>query len=1230
MSAVSSFLRNILVGLFLVCAVINCSPDNTLHWQEGQGYRWAELSPGYFGETGFLKKDASSTNINFTNHLSDELISENRNYLNGSGVAAADVDDDGLVDLYFAQLEGPNKLYKNMGGMEFKDITDQAGVAHEGYSSTGVAFSDVDGDGDPDLLVTSLTDSNELYINDGKGQFTLKEDSGLGPSLGSNTMALADIDSDGDLDLYISNYKLKTARDIFSAQELNYQNTVREQGDSLVVLPPYNEYYDIIKTDGKSYRNEYGESDELYLNDGDGHFVKADNKKHFRMQGGEPMGLPRDWGLTARFQDINADGLPDLYVANDFWTPDRLWINQGEGIFRQMPDHMIRSMGYSAMGVDFSDINRDGNLDFFVSEMLSADHTRRTRQHSEYLDPINGVPQYNKNSLYLNRGDNTFAEIATYSGIEATEWSWATHFLDVDFDGYEDLVIATGHAYDYQDIDSQMEAGSEAGQSMGGAGNIMKYPSLNLPNKIIHNNGNLTFVEKGKEWGFTESDISNGMTVADLDNDGDPDLATNQLRQQASVYENQSNAARIAVRLEGSTSNSRGIGAKITLSGAGVVQEKEIVSGGNYVSDLQPVAFFAANPENNNHQITVRWPDGRISQIDSVRANRIYVVEASSSQQKSPGNSSDTNSKGSENAPHFTDISKRISHSHHEDEYTDTNVQPMLPLKISEQGPGVSWIDYDRDGDDDLFITSGKGSSLALFRNEGSGQFSEINPEAISHTASGDQTTLLGWADSKGTNLVLGSANFEQGDPRVPSALHYQYSSERESIRRAGEIPGVLSTTGPLAAADIDADGDVDLFVGGSFKPANYPRDARSRIFLNEDGQFRLDRENSSTIGEIGLVSGAVFTDYDQDGDPDLLISRQWDSLVLFQNSNGTFRNVSSSVGLDDYKGWWNGVSTGDFNNDGRPDIVAANMGKNSVYQLSGPAEEQKPLKLFYSDLNMDGQVDIVDSYYSPELQAYVPRRKLYAFDSLPTVLRFIDSHEQFANSSVSEIFRQDFSKIPSKEITTLQHTLFLNTGNGFTARTLPEYAQFSTAFHPAVADFDNDGNEDLFLSQNLFPFPTYIPRQDAGRGLLLLGDGTGNFEIKKGQETGIKVYGEQRAAAVSDFNRDGKTDLVVTQNEGATKLYKNQAEHAGIRIRLEGPSSNRDAVGSAVRLVFGDGSKGPLREIQSGSGYWAQRSYTQVLGYESNPVSVEVHWFDGSSQTVELSGQKEIVIQYQ
>lgn len=1230
--------------LFLALTVglgfsVSCSSHTELQWNQQEGYRWAEVETGYFGSTGFSRLSSSRTNVGFRNDVGRELMAENRHYLNGSGVAVADVDGDGLTDIYFARLDGSNKLYRNLGGWRFEDITDRAGVAHQGYNSTGVAFADVNGDGAPDLLVTSLTEGNMLYLNDGDGYFTLMEDSGLGKkSRGAHTMALADINGDGYLDLYIANYKIRTARDLFSEEELALENTVEVVGGELRVLPPFDEYYTVIETADGPFRNEIGAPDELYLNRGDGSFERAGAKQYFFDADGQERGLTRDWGLTATFRDVNGDGHPDLYVANDFWTPDRFWINRGDGTFRAAPADALRNMSFSSMGVDFSDINRDGHLDFVVTEMLSQEHPIRMRQYSENQAEYEGRTMHNRNSVYLNRGDTTYAQIAWYSGLQASGWSWATYFMDVDLDGYEDLIVATGNAYDYQDVDTQiaMHEEASAGTMQQGRGNITRYPLLKMNNKIFNNNGDLTFTDRSREWGFDVEDLSMGMALADLDNDGDPDLIINRMNDEAAIYENRIRAPRIAVRLKGNGPNSQGIGAKITLEGGPVMQQKEMVAGGNYLSGSQAQAVFAADPGNEDHVIIVKWPGGKTSRIDGVKANRIYEIDESTAVTASQPSKGLKPLEGLITKPLFADVSDRINHTHHENDYDDYKFNPLLPQKLSRQGPGVAWLDVTGNGRADLLIGSGKGGQLGMFENRREGRFVPIE-SGLSLPAPGDQTAVIGWSENEKTRIVTGSANYEQGNPNVPSAYVYTVNTRQTAqsgqtgiptnlqVER-GTIPGVHSATGPLAAADIDGDGYVDLFVGGRFKPGQYPVNADSRLFRNEGGTFWLDETASRVLAGLGLVTGAVFSDLNQNGYPDLLLSTEWGPLRLFENTEGRFREITKQVGLDKWHGWWQGVTTGDFNNDGRPDIVATNMGLNSPYQVTGNRE----LRLYYEDINRDGRLDIIDSYYDEVVGSYVPRRKMYEFGTIPTILNQISTHREFARSSIGQIFNRDFNRIPHKKINTLEHMVFLNTENGFEARPLPGESQFTAGFHVGVADVDNDGNEDLFLSQNFFGFPKTIPRQDAGRGLLLKGDGKGSFIPVDGMKNGIKIYGEQRGSAFGDFDGNGKVDLVVTQNNGETKLYLNETDHPGLRVRLAGPAPNRDAIGSSIRVAYRDGSKGPRREIRAGSGYWSQDSPTQVMGLQGEPSAIEVRWFDGSTETVEIpEGDAEIVIRY-
>lgn len=1205
--------------------LIGCSSSSDLKWNHEKNYRWAEIEPGYFGSTGFELLESSHTNIHFINRVTEEEIGENRHYLNGSGVAAGDIDGDGLVDLYFAGLGESNRLYKNLGGMRFKDITDQAGVAHKGYYSTGVVFADVNGDRDLDLLVTSMHRENVLYTNDGNGKFELKEDSGLGPAKGSMTMVLADIDGDLDLDLYIANYKEKTVKDLYTTEELEWDNILNEpyneqkQAGPYTLAPPFDRHYELFLTHDNNFAGaaETGKEDELYINRG-GTFEKiTDTQKVFLNEHGEPYGLQPDWGLTAKFQDLNGDGLPDLYVCNDFFTKDRIWINQGGGIFKAIEWQAIRNMSFACMGVDFSDINRDGLLDIFTTEMLSPEHNRRLQQVGSNdplpirIGQVKSLPTYNRNSMYLKRADNTYSEISYLSGTEATGWSWDATFMDVNLDGYEDLLVSTGYLYGILDIDAQMEM-IRRGRNMDEhfTEYLREAPPLDLPNRILMNNGDLTFQEKSLEWGFGETDISQGMAVADLNNDGAPDVIFNRMNREAAVYQNTTRAPRIAVRLRGRPPNTQAVGAKIELYGGPVFQQKEIAAGGDYLSGSDPMAMFAGEPENHGHRLVVTWPrklSGQQSEIDSVQVNRIYELYE-------PETAFVVDEEKSNPAGNtlFEDVSGRIGHRHHEEPFNDFDLQPLLPVRLSQLGPGMAWIDIDRDGDDDLFVASGKGGTIGAFENLADGSFTSLNISPFTETAPGDQTSIIGWGTENGANFLVGSANYEQGSPRVPSVFRYRFKDLKTV--ETGTISN-YSTTGPLAASDYDGDGDLDLFVGGRFVPAHYPRNATSRLFTNERGTLVPDQVNSRKLSESGLITGAVFTDYDLDGDQDLLLSREWDSIILMENNDGIFNDVSVRAGLSAYKGWWNGIATGDFNNDGYQDIVATNRGLNSSYQL----RESKPLRMYYDDFNRDGRVDIIEAY-AVQNGDYVPRKRLYEFQSLSMIAGRMESHQQFANTTLKGIFGALLPGIPYKEINTLEHMIFINTGRGFEAHPLPKQAQFSAAFYAGVADVDNDGNEDLFLSQNFFAVPGQAPRLDAGRGLWLKGDGNVGMEAVPGNLSGIKIYGEQRGAALGDFNRDGKVDLAVSQNGAETKLYINRTGERGLRIKLRGPPQNMDGIGSGIRLVYKDGDKGPGREVQSGSGYWSQNSFTQVMGMEKEPDKIVVTWFDGTIQTVNVT----------
>lgn len=1220
----------ILVHICIVATFATCSHNATeFKWHEEKFHRWAVAEPGFFEKTGFKKIPSSKTNLSFTVSITPKEFNRNQILLNGTGVATADVDGDGLPDIYFTQLNGSNKLYKNLGGFQFKDITEQAGVSHPDYYSTGALFADVNGDRNPDLLVTTLNGKNAVYINNGHGHFKLKKDSGLTNGNGSTTMTMADIDNDGDLDLFIANNKKRPVYNIFEKEKLTPKNLVKRVDRNKIsgktryeFRKPYDQYYQFIYRKNKeAVIEEKGEYNQLYLNDGTGRFTDVTDQSFIKQNGEGFADLAPEWSLTARFQDLNGDQLPDLYVCNDYFSPDRIWINQGNGQFKEIDNFAIRSFSYSSMGVDISDINRDGNSDIFVTEMLSQDYKRQASQHiSTDLRPGMIVepfyqPQYMHNSMYLNRGDNTFQEIAYYSGLEASEWSWATRFFDVDLDGYEDLIINTGFPYDAMNMDYSYKFSRYKG-----AVNLDEAPLLELKNKIFRNNGDLIFSDKSEQWGFQEADVSYGLATADFDNDGDLDLVISRFRSEAAIFENRSTAARIAVSLRGQSPNTQGIGAKVILKGGPVRQSKEVTLGGDYLSGSVPQLMFAANADNRNHTIKVKWANGKTSIIDSVAANRIYEIYEP--EKNDFLQSSLPNARNDELPPVFKDLSREIDHIHQKETYNDFERQPLLTFKISSEGPGVAWIDFDQDNDDDLFIGGGTTDKLSVYENRGNTEFRKIESEELNNTKIGDPTSILGWASKENVDIIVGNSNYEltQEDVNVPGALHFSVANT--DFSESQTIPGMKASAGPVAAADYDGDGDIDLFVGGRVMPGMYPLSVSSKIFENNNGSFTEDLTNGEEFDEIGLTTGAVFSDHDSDGDPDLFVSTEWGPVRLFENQNGTYREKTEEVGLSDFKGRWSNVAAGDFNNDGLIDIVATNLGKNLPYQ---PRSDQ-PINMYYDDFNTDGWIEIIEASYDDNMGAYVPMRKLYKYSVFSSILRGeITTFDLYAQRSLKELLNISLNRIPSKQMNTVQHMLFLNTGEEFEVHSLPAEAQFTIAMGAIVADYNNDGNEDLFLSQNYFDVQEGFPRQDAGRGMLLKGDGMGNFEAVSAKKSGIKMYGQQRGAAFSDFNKDGKVDLVVTQRDSTTKLYLNNIDRRGFRVRLKGPDQNKGGIGSALRLVYKDGTKGPLREMQAGSGHYSMNSLVAVLGIKdkANPVQLEVYWYDGKETIVPIEPNK-------
>ena len=622
---------------------LGCSPDASPpgDWTGSAPVRWATLASPSGAEPGFRMLDSTATGIRFLNTITKDEVAQNRHLLHGSGVAVGDVDGDDWPDLFVAQLSGPNHLYRNAGSgsIQFERVPGAGGAALPNEYSTGATFADVDGDEDLDLLVTTMGGPNVLYQNDGTGQFTRRANAGLHSGDGSTTAAFADVDGDADLDLYVGNYKRLAMRDSLPPDEIAWTKIVKEVSEGeYEIAEPFRSEYELEIVGTKLLRLEKAEADRLYRNDGTGRFAEVPWEEAFRTTDGTPMReAPRDWALVARLQDLNGDGHADLYVCNDFESPDHLYWGTADGTFVEADPSVLRTTSHSTMSVAATDVERDGDLDLFLADMLGRSYVRRQTQmgtRAPIPEPVGAAQkrtQEMQNTLQLNRGDGTFAEVAEMSGLEASGWTWASRFMDVDLDGYDDLLVTNGHAFDVQNADAQTRQSilrSRVRDYEEFRRLIFHYPRLDLKNVAFRNRGDGTFDAMPDGWGLGPSkDVSHGLATGDLDRDGDLDVVINRLNRSLGVYENTTPDARLAVRLVGPSPNTEAIGATVRVEAEGLPpQTAQTLIGGEYLSDSERLLSFATGSA-DSVQVQVQWPGGARTTHDAV-PGRVYEIAA--------------------------------------------------------------------------------------------------------------------------------------------------------------------------------------------------------------------------------------------------------------------------------------------------------------------------------------------------------------------------------------------------------------------------------------------------------------------------------------------------------------------------------------------------------------------------------------------------------------------------
>jgi enediyne biosynthesis protein E4 len=1047
-------------------------------------------------KTLFTKLSENDTDITFRNLLKEDNPQFNilfyPYFYNGAGVAVGDINNDGLTDVFFTGNMVKNRLFVNQGEFEFEDITEKSHIADNEGWCTGATMVDINEDGWLDIYVCRSALENKkyrknlLFINNHDLTFTEKAaEYGLDDEGFSTQASFFDYDRDGDLDVIVINQSVPK----YSQGKIEYVQLHDQAADS-------------------TFKNK------LFRND-NGHFTEVSSKAGINSN-------VLTFSLGVSTSDINLDGWSDIYITNDFKEPDYYYINNKDGTFTDALPKAFDHTSLYAMGLDVADYNNDLLPDIMILDML-AESNKAQKMHMggdnytqySYLFKNGMFHQYMKNCLQKNNGDGTFSEIGQLAGISNTDWSWSPLLADYDNDGLKDLFVTNGYKRDNTDIEFIVYSMNQSIriQKGGDAVNVNEYishmPGIYIPNYIYKNAGNDKFDNKTKEWGFDHKDFSHGAAYADLDNDGDLDLITNNTDEYAGIYRNNAESQLknnyIKLKLTGLKGNLTGIGAKIFAysNGKRWYVEQNPVRGFQSAGDH--VLHLGLGNENLLDSLKIIWPDQRTQVIREVSANQLLALTI----ENATGISSEVKD---ESKLLFTASQNIIDFAHRENPVNDFLRQFLLPHYYSHTGPCIAKADINNDGLEDLFVGGAKGQAAKIFVQDKAQNFKLLPNKSIEADSACEDVDAV-FFDADGDNdvdlyVVSGGYEFAEKDAMLRDRL-YMNNGRGVFAKNKGKLPDILANKHRVAPADIDKDGDTDLFVGGHVVPGKYPMFESSVILVNENGNFTA--QYADVFKNAGIVNDALWADVDGDGSDELIIASEWQPIKAFTRSGKSFVEMDASFFAEAGSGWWTSIIAHDFDKDGDIDLIAGNYGENSQIKAS----QERPVTLYFNDYDNNGSIDpIITHYIGDTAYPLIPRDDLNG--QIPIMKKKFNDYNIYSNATINDILSPDqLAKSSILKASTLSTVYLENTGKGFSRKSLPVEVQYSPTYKLLVADVNKDGHDDVIAAGNNDFNRIYLGKHDANHGVVLLGNGKGDFQYLPHAKSGLTVRGDVRSAVM-------------------------------------------------------------------------------------------------------------------